>query len=238
MNINLLVSLLEMSINTYHDEDLPSLIYKYGYDRDGMRCKLFDFHGALVLAIKGTSLNILGYELGETSENDKEMVNIMFKKCKRHRQERDCEYLKKIKFDKLGYLSKLQNILTYVKYLYPNKKIFLTGHSLGGTLASLLSPTFDLQCVTFSSPGDLYISRILQIRNKKIKENLSHFGMCNDSIFSGRCDRLCKLLGYSVDTVKHNGRVYCLKIRPNIKSVIFHNSSVLLTYLKKLLHQN
>ncbi|EEQ81591.1 hypothetical protein NCER_101923 [Vairimorpha ceranae BRL01] len=230
MDINFLIHLLEMSINTYHVDDLPSLIYKFGYKEEGVRCKLFGYKNKLVLAIKGTSLNILGYELGETSLKDKKMVNVLFNKCKTSSFR--CEYSKKVKFDKLGYLHKLQRIIVAIQYLYPNKEIILTGHSLGGALASLLSLIYNLQCITFASPGEFYISKILQLNNEN--GAITHYGMCNDTIFTGKCDKLCNLLGYSVDTSRHNGKVYCLKITPNIKSVVFHNSSVLLSYFRKL----
>jgi lipase ATG15 len=237
MNFEFLVDLLEMSINTYHNTDLSNMIYRFGYEDDGVRCKLFEYGNSLVLAIKGTSLNILGFELGETSANDKEMVNIMFNTCKRrseggHRNE-DCAYIKKVNFDKLHYLSDLRIVVDSIKHLYPGKEVILTGHSLGGALAALLSMIYKFKCITFASPGEEYFSKILNLH--KGESDIAHYGMCNDSIYTGKCDKLCKILGYKINTKKHSGKVYCINIDTKIKSVIFHNSSVLLSYLKKLI---
>lgn len=198
-----------------------------------MRCKLFDYKDSLVLAIKGTSLNILGFKLGETSTNDKEIVNIMFNTCRRRSERNNCLYLKKIAFDKLRYLYDLQIIMNSIIQLYPNKNIILTGHSLGGALASLLSMIYKYKCIPFASPGEEYFSRLLNL--SKSDSKIFHYGMCNDSIYTGKCDKLCKILGYQINTKKHSGRVYCIHIGTKIKSVVFRNSSVLLSYIKKLI---
>jgi lipase ATG15 len=38
--------------------------------------------------------------------------------------------------------------------MYPNSNIWITGHSLGGALASLLGVTFGAPVVAFEAPGE------------------------------------------------------------------------------------
>lgn len=46
------------------------------------------------------------------------------------------------------------NLYNNVTTLYPHANIWLTGHSLGGAIASLLGTTFGAPTVAFESPGD------------------------------------------------------------------------------------
>ena len=48
----------------------------------------------------------------------------------------------------------MQNLYNNVTYLYPDATIWLTGHSLGGSLAALLGATFGVPVVAFEAPGD------------------------------------------------------------------------------------
>jgi hypothetical protein len=46
------------------------------------------------------------------------------------------------------------NLYNNISTLYPNANIWLTGHSLGGAISSLLGVTFGAPTVAFESPGD------------------------------------------------------------------------------------
>ena len=57
----------------------------------------------------------------------------------------------------------IQNLYYNLTYLYPDANIWITGHSLGGALASLLGATFGAPVVTFESPGDKLASQRLHL---------------------------------------------------------------------------
>jgi lipase ATG15 len=47
--------------------------------------------------------------------------------------------------------------------MYPDANIWVTGHSLGGSLAALMGTTFGSPVVAFEAPGDRMPSRRLHL---------------------------------------------------------------------------
>lgn len=56
-----------------------------------------------------------------------------------------------------------QNLYNNVTYLYPDANIWLTGHSLGGGLASLIGATFGAPVVAFEAPAERMAWRRLHL---------------------------------------------------------------------------
>ena len=74
---------------------------------------------------------------------------------------------------------------------YPNANLWLTGHSLGGSLASLMGLTFGLPTVTFEAPPERLASRRLHLPappGLKPEDMLIwHYGHTADPVYMGVC---------------------------------------------------
>jgi putative lipase involved disintegration of autophagic bodies len=106
--------------------------------------------------------------------------------------------------------------------MYPQASVWLTGHSLGGALASLVAQTNRLPAFTFEAPGDLLfadrvgllpqfsdpLARFDYLRSLPIY----HFGNAGDPVFLGLCrgpTSSCYFSGYAMESKCHAGKV-CL----------------------------
>lgn len=106
---------------------------------------------------------------------------------------------------------------------YPDADIWLAGHSLGGSVASLLGLTFGLPVVTFEAPGEALAASRLglptppeynnepsnELHQKRRRTGGYHFGHTADPIFMGLCNSAsssCTWFGYAMETVCHTGQ--------------------------------
>jgi lipase ATG15 len=78
-----------------------------------------------------------------------------------------------------------------VSATYPNSTMWLTGHSLGGSLASLVGLTFGVPTVTFEAPPDRLASQRLHLpAPPALKPDdmlIWHFGHTADPLYLGAC---------------------------------------------------
>jgi len=106
-----------------------------------------------------------------------------------------------------------------VTEIYPNAtNIWLTGHSLGGSVASLLGLTVGQPAVTFEAPGDALAAKRLGLPappgqdpyspQKRTMTGAYHFGHNADPVFTGTCNGIgasCALGGYALESQCHTG---------------------------------
>lgn len=77
--------------------------------------------------------------------------------------------------DQASYVNIASKIYEMVRYMYPKASIWMTGHSLGGAVASAVALTFAEPAVTFEAPGDRLISKRLRIWPPRAHDNQNFY---------------------------------------------------------------
>jgi lipase ATG15 len=206
----------------------------FGWENDGVRGYIYTNEDASIVTIsfKGGTPQ-LGWIGGPTSSNDRDNVNLLFSCCCGQGSFLSHKVCSCATFGFSGwacnsscvgqclkaeerYYPAAQHIYSNVSAFYPNAEIWVTGHSLGGTLSSLLGLTYGLPAVTIETPpealpaGRLGLpvppgSGTMQTRNNT---GAYHFGITSDPIYMGKCKGLaasCAFAGYAFDSVCHTG---------------------------------
>ncbi|KAF9243379.1 alpha/beta-hydrolase [Melanogaster broomeanus] len=210
----------------YELTDTWSHNYPFGWepDADGFRGYVFATadNSTIILSIKGTSAAIFTGG-GPTTKKDKLNDNLLFSCCCARidwtwttvcgcyrggwKCEQDCVERALVE-DSLFYPigTNLYNNLTY---MYPTANIWITGHSLGGALASLLGITFGVPAVAFESPGERLAAQRLHLPSPPSLHHVTHVYHTADPIAMGTCTGIlssCALGGYAMETRCHLGK--------------------------------
>jgi lipase ATG15 len=206
----------------------------FGWQKDGLRGHIFadKDNATILLSMKGTSPAVFDGE--GTTTKDKVNDNLFFSCCCAQggqyfwRQVCDCYtttytcnqtcLVKALKNENRYYRAAIE-LYTNVTELYPNANIWLTGHSLGGAVSSLLGMTFGLPTVTFEAPGEALAASRLGLPAPPINPpkrpatrqytGTYHFGHTADPIFMGTCNgatAACTLGGYAMESQCHAGQ--------------------------------
>ena len=191
-DVDTLAGLAKMTANAYEDATHVgqgdwynltdggwNLSDSFGWREDGIRGHVFAMadNSTIVVSIKGTSANYIVGGGGSTQINDKLNDNLLFScccarvdwtwspvcDCYSGNWKCDETCVEDALIEKSVYYPLATDLYNNITRAYPNSQIWLTGHSLGGALASFLSHTFGVPCVTFESPGDLLPTRRLHL---------------------------------------------------------------------------
>ena len=124
-----------------------------------------------------------------------------------------------------------QNLYKNITMMYPNANIWVIGHSLGGSLASLLGITFGVPVVTFEPPGErmaaqrlhlpspvrpsrcylyAYPHSLLACSVQPSTPHITHVWHTADPIPMGTCtgkSSSCAIAGYAMESRCHLGNI-------------------------------
>ncbi|SCZ98891.1 BZ3500_MvSof-1268-A1-R1_Chr3-1g05688 [Microbotryum saponariae] len=205
----------------------------FGWLEDGLRGHVFanPTNTTVVVALKGTSAAFIGGG-GSTSKNDKINDNLLFSCCcarvdwswstvcdcynGTYTCKQDC--LEHAVMTKSAYYPVATDLFNNISAIYPHAQIWLTGHSLGGSLAAMLSRTYAVPSVSFEAPGDFLPARRLHLpipppksglRNADAtKEITTHVYHTADPIPMGVCTgslSTCGVAGFALESRCHTG---------------------------------
>ncbi|ORZ17226.1 Alpha/Beta hydrolase protein [Absidia repens] len=196
----------------------------FGWKSDGVRGHVFSNvdNSLMVISFKGTSVGL--WKDGPTGGNDKINDNMLFSCCcgrigRVWSPVCDCyeendyvckvDCLEKIILKTEFYYDHAMAIYLDVAEQYPNTTIWLTGHSLGGSLASLVGQTYGVPALSFEAPGDKLASTRLHLPHYN-NMPLWHFGHTADPIFIGECSgpgSSCWYGGFAMESRCHTGNL-------------------------------
>ncbi|CAM1510345.1 Fc.00g006800.m01.CDS01 [Cosmosporella sp. VM-42] len=206
----------------------------FGWETDGLRGHVFadETNSTIVIGLKGTSAAVFDGE--GTTTNDKVNDNLFFSCCCAQQgqwtwhQVCDCATgtyscnntcVVQALRDENRYYTAARELYSNVTELYPDAFVWLTGHSLGGAVTSMLGLTYGLPVVTFEAvPEALPASRLgLPVPPgsdpdfPQTRENTGafHFGHTADPVYIGTCNGAtasCSFAGYAMESACHTGR--------------------------------
>ncbi len=207
----------------------------FGWEGDGLRGHIFADQGnsTIVIAIKGTTPAL--FDGAETTSNDKENDNLFFgcccgagghllwrRVCECSTSAFTCEQtcvVKALRMENRYYQAAL-HLYENVTGIYPDSQIWMTGHSLGGAVSSLLGLTFGIPATSFEAPGEALAAARLGLPSppdshpnapqSRKNTGVYHFGHTADPVFMGTCNAAmsaCTLGGYAMESECHTGNI-------------------------------
>ncbi|KAK7205777.1 triacylglycerol lipase, partial [Myxozyma melibiosi] len=197
-----------------------------GWQGDGLRGHVFVdlLLRVVIIAFKGTTTR-LSVDGDDTVDNDRYNDNLLFSCCCAAESGTwapevcDCysssrSYLCSNSCvsgslrGESSYYTQSLSVYQHVRHMYPMSSIWLTGHSLGGGIASLLGRTYNLPTITFCAPGEKLAGERLGIAGGAEDGHIYHVGNTADPIFMGACNgalAVCSVAGYALETGCHMG---------------------------------
>ena len=186
----------------------------------GLMSTVYRDDSATIVAFKGASPLFWGIPLGKYARNDFTLVEALFACCDSQREQ--CVQRRLNALADHPYLNEALALVRSIRRNSPDGRVFLTGHSLGGAIASYVAHIEQLPAVTFSAPGELYFMKMLG--QLPPSPQIVHIGACDDPIYRGKCNSrwsLCHIAGYRLETQCHTGVSYCVRAK-GVSGILNH----------------
>ncbi|KAG8217142.1 Alpha/Beta hydrolase protein [Butyriboletus roseoflavus] len=193
---------------------------------DGLRGHVFvsEDNSTVVLSLKGTSAGWITGGGGPTVRKDKLNDNMLFSCCCArvgptwstvcgcYKGAGKCsqECVESALQDDNLYYSVGVNLYNNLAYMYPNSYIWIIGHSLGGSVSSLIGVTFGAPVVAFEAPAEKLAAARLHLPSPPSTQHITHVIHTADPIAMGVCTGVtstCAIAGYAMETRCHLGKV-------------------------------
>ncbi|TFY52712.1 hypothetical protein EVG20_g10434, partial [Dentipellis fragilis] len=222
-------------------------------DADGFRGYIFATpdNSTVVLSIKGTSAAVIGGG-GPTTKKDKLNDNLLFScccarvdwtwttvcGCYRGGWKCDQDCLEQSLIDDSLFYPTGTNLYNNLTYMYPDSNIWIIGHSLGGSLASLLGVTFGIPVVAFEAPGEKMAAQRLHLPSPPSTQHVTHVYHTADPIPMGTCNGVlssCALGGYALESQCHLGEVILYDTVSNLSWAVDVRTHTIVNVIEKLL---
>ncbi|PWN50340.1 alpha/beta-hydrolase [Violaceomyces palustris] len=237
-----LLALAKMASHAYNNDTSSwepgyggyNLSDSFGWTTDGIRGHIYgnEDNSTIVVAIKGTSPPVLPGG-SDTAKRDKTNDNLLFSCCcarvswswstvcdcyAGHGSTCDQTCLERALVEKSLYYPATTDLFNNISYMYPDSQVWITGHSLGGSLSSLLGMTFGVPTVTFEAPGEQLAAMRLHLPlppSKDPEESpvsalpITHVYHNGDPLAMGTCNgaaSLCSSVGYAMESRCHAGK--------------------------------
>ncbi|KAJ1561320.1 putative lipase atg15, partial [Nowakowskiella sp. JEL0078] len=201
LNPHTVLSLARISQATYIQPKLESDSYKSLWESGRIKGYIFANTelSLVILAFQGLASD---FRKASLSQTDISNLNMMFSCCNAHFnfinwKTYDCQRDSRFKvcdsrcvsdrsnFDD-SYYNIVQSFFTACRQFYPNANLWFTGHSTGGSFASLVGITQGIPAIAFQSPGDLLFSARIGLTTSNLpQQHIWHIGNDYDPIFRG-----------------------------------------------------
>jgi lipase ATG15 len=205
----------------------------FGWEGDGLRGHVWadENNSTIVIGLKGTSPAV--FDGDGTTTNDKVNDNLFFSCCCGQqapwtvRPVCDCATgtfscnntcVTQALRDENRYYQAARELYANVTELYPDSNVWLTGHSLGGAVSSMLGLTYGVPAVTFEAvPEALPVRRLglpvppgadPEAPQTRKFTGAFHVGHTADPVYIGTCNGVtasCSFGGYALETACHTG---------------------------------
>ncbi|KAK4942290.1 hypothetical protein LTR10_017896 [Elasticomyces elasticus] len=177
----------------------------FGWAGEGLRGHVFtdQTNETVIVAFKGSTIDPREKSRSNDCLND----NLLFSCCCASQRPDPFWYgpelLQKDRYYPTA-IAVLQNITTW----YPNATFWIVGHSLGGSMASLVGLTYNMPSVAYEDPPQRLAAQRLGIPIPPRTADY-HIGNTADPVFMGACNGYfssCSLAGYAFETQCFTGK--------------------------------